>query len=127
MLSEKEKNKMIKELREFKLPYREDVIRKDDGKIIVDWEKISEMEKNAEEGTHLAELLYGTYDHLIELGILSTKPEGNYQLSDGLIFLNPYSHGLVPLYFTRREDAEAYKKANFEGAHYPVYIFKLSS
>jgi hypothetical protein len=89
--------------------------------------KLQEMEKNAEEGTHLAELLYGTYDYLIDLGILSTKPEGNYQLSDGFIFLNPYSHGLVPLYFTRREDAEAYRKVRFEGALYPVYIFKLSS
>jgi len=36
---------MIEKLRNFKLPYREDVIRKDDGKIIVDWEKITEMEK----------------------------------------------------------------------------------
>ena len=95
------KEKMIKELRNFKLSYREDVIRQDDDKISVDWKKIAEMEENAKEGTYLTKLLYGTYDHLIDLGVLSVKPEGNYILVSGSILLNPRSHGLLPVYFTR--------------------------
>jgi hypothetical protein len=127
MLTEEKKKKMIKELREFKLPYMEDAIRKDDGKINVDWKKIAEMQKTAREGTHSITLLHGTYDHLIDLGILSLKPEGNYQLTGCSVTLNPRSHSLIPIYFVRKNDAEAYKKAMFGGALYPIDIFKLSS
>ncbi|MFQ6056070.1 MAG: hypothetical protein ACE5J3_08835 [Methanosarcinales archaeon] len=121
-----DKEELKRRIREVKLPYREDVIREEDGKIIVDWKKIAEMEKTVREGTYSVTLLYGTYDHLIDLGILSLKHEGNYQLNTGGIFLNPRSHGLLPVYFTRKEDAEAYKKVMFGGALYPVDIFKLS-
>ena len=127
MFSEEQKEKMIKKLREFKPPYREDAIRKDDSKITVDWKKIAEMEKTAREGTYSTILLYGTYDHLIDLGILSLEPEGNYQLTGCSVLLNPRSHGLLPVYFTRKEDAESYKKAMFSGALYSVDVFKLSS
>lgn len=112
---------------EVKLPYREDAIREDDGRITIDWKKIAEMQKTAREGAYSATLLYGTLDHLIDLEMLSLKLEGNYQLNMGGIFLNPRSHGLLAVYFTRREDAEAYKEAMFGEALYPVDIFKLSS
>ena len=84
------------------------------------------MERTAREGTCSVKLLYGTYDHLIDLGILSLNPKGNYQLNTGGLILNPRSHGLLTVYFTRKEDAEAYKEAMFGGTLYPVDIFKLS-
>jgi hypothetical protein len=115
-----------REIREFKPPFMEGVIEEQGSKITVDWKKIAEMEKTAREGTHSATLLYGTYTHLIELGILSLESKGNYQLTGSSIVLNPRSHGLIQVYFTREEDAEAYKEAMFGGVQYDVNISKLS-
>jgi hypothetical protein len=117
--------KLKKEIEESKLPYIEAAVREDGGKITVDWKKIAEMEKTAREGTPSATLLYGTYDHLIELGILSLKPRGNYQLTGSSIVLNPRSHGLIQVYFTRKGDAEAWKEARFGRAQYTINISKL--
>jgi len=127
MPSEEQKTKMTKERREFKSPYREDVIGKNEDKITIDWKKIAEMERTAREGTYSATLLYGTYDHLIDLGILSVDPKEGYHLVGSSVLINPRSRGLTPLYFTRKEDAEAFKGAMYGGALYRIDILELSS
>lgn len=126
MLSEEERKRMIKELREFKLPYDKKAVKEVEGEKIVDWKRITEMLCTAREGTPSATMLYGTLDHLIDLKVLSLEPEGNYQVTTSGILLNPRSHGFLETYFVRKKDAEAYKEAKFSKALYPIDIFKLS-
>ncbi|MFH1229440.1 MAG: hypothetical protein V1678_03385 [Candidatus Aenigmatarchaeota archaeon] len=126
MLSEERKKQLIKELREFKLPYDRDAVKGEGRKASVDWKRVAEMKRTAREGTQSETIFYGTLDHLIDLKILSLMPRGNYQLSGDSIPINLRSHGLLPLYFARKRDAEAYKEAMFSRALYSVDIFKLS-
>jgi hypothetical protein len=51
---------------------------------------------------------------------------GNYSLSGCKVLLNP-RHYFAPLYFTREEDAVAYKKAVYRNAQYHVSIVKVAS
>jgi len=51
---------------------------------------------------------------------------GNYFLSGCEVLLNP-RHYFSPLYFTREEDAVAYKKAVYSNAQYHVSIVKVAS
>ena len=124
-LTKEKKDELIRQIRDFKLPFMEDVIKAEQGSILVDWEKIAEMNRTAREGTRSETLLYGTYDHLVELGVLSVTGKGNFQVIGGGVLLNPRSHGLMPLYFTKSTDAEAYKKANCERAQYEVNISRI--
>ena len=124
-LTKEKKEELIRQIRDFKLPFREDVIKEVHGKILVDWKEILEMDRTARGGTRSETLLYGTYDHLIELGVLSLTAKGNFQIIGGGVLLNPRSHGLMPLYFTKKADVEAYKDAGFENAQYDVNISKI--
>jgi len=124
-LTKEKKEELKRQIRNSKLPFREDVIKTEGGNILVDWGKIAEMERTAKDGTQSAKILYGTYDRLVELGVLSLKAEGNFQLVGSGVLLNPRSYGLTLLYFTKMTDAEAFKKANFEKALYKVSISKI--
>jgi hypothetical protein len=124
-LTKEKTEELIRQIRDFKLPFREDVIKTEHGNILVDWKKIVEMDRTAREGTQSARLLYGTYDHLVEVGVLSVTDRRNFQIIGAGVLLNPRSHGLMPLYFTKRTDAEAYKKVKYEGAQYEVNVSKI--
>jgi hypothetical protein len=124
-LSKQKKEELMKQIRDFKLPFNEDVFKKGNGNVLVDWAKLVEMDRTAREGTQSETVLYGTYDHLLELGVLSLNGKGNFQIIGGGVLLNPRSHGLMPLYFTKKEDASAYKKVKCEKAHYDVNISKI--
>ena len=67
---------------------------------------------------------------LTELGVLSTKPEGNYIIlnTERGEILNPRATGFQLLtYFTRKEDAEQYKKAGRTDSGKSGTLFKISS
>jgi hypothetical protein len=124
MLSQKEVSKIEDDLRNVKTPYDKTVFKEENGQVTVDWAKIVEMQRTMREGTYSAQLLHGTYDHLIDLGILSVQPEGNYQLSGEGVILNPRSH-VFPLYFVRENDAKDYKNLMFSKTQYPIHISKV--
>lgn len=124
-LTKEKKEELMKQIRDFRLPFAEDVVKKGAGNILVDWKRLVEMDRTAREGTQSETILYGTYDHLLEIGVLSLKAKGNFQVTGGGVFLNPRSHGLIPLYFTKKGDAEAYVKAKCERTQYEVNISKI--
>jgi hypothetical protein len=124
-MTNEKKNELIRKIRDFKLPFREDVIKVECGSILVDWKKIVEMDRTAREGTPSVMLLHGTYDHLIELGVLSLTGKRNFQVIGGGVLMNPRSHGLNPLYFTKKADAEAYEKVISKGAQYDVNVSRI--
>lgn len=123
MVAERKEAKLIKKLSEFKLPYI-----KGEQKVIVDWNRVAEMENAIKAETYSAALFYGAMAHLIDLGVLSLTPEGNYQLTECSILLNPRTRSLLPLYFTRKEDAEFYSKAMYDSTtHDSIKISRLSA
>ena len=65
------------------------------------------------------------HDILISLGILSLRPEGNWEIvSDGPIGLNPRTF-LLYLYFTHKEDAIAFARLEFANTMYQWEIRQI--
>jgi hypothetical protein len=87
-----------------------------DGKLRVNWEIYDKMTERREYDTAVCALL--------ELGILSFREKGNYGLIGGGTVLNPSTVG-SSIYFTQKEDALAYKKAQYSGAIYRISLFQV--
>jgi len=102
--------------------FREETYVTKKGKdISVDWEEIKILiDKNR--GDCPEEVL----SYLEKVGILSSMDVGNYSITamSGYSVLNPVRKGFF-LYFTRENDAEEYKKANYKDAQYPIHIFQV--
>jgi hypothetical protein len=64
---------------------------------------------------------------LLDSGIFSFKPEGNYQLERCGVIVSPRASGLWRpiLYFTKRKDAEKYAELKYANAQYEVTINKV--
>jgi len=112
MIAKKPKNKEVEEY--VKLEGRE---------VIVDWQAIESIKtRDADIGT--PQLRDEVLKYLKDLDILSAEPNGNYGLYTERLSQNPHL-SFLELYFTREEDAKAYKQARFSRARYPVSIRKL--
>ena len=81
------------------------------GSAVVDWESISKIPIGKELSGNRG-IYEGVRFYLIELDVLSTTSKGNYQLEINGFGENPAIYGRT-VYFTRREDAVAYRKAQF--------------
>lgn len=90
-------------------------IEKSGDEITVDWQKIATLSLNARDGSRGSDLHLSILGELTKLGILSSNPNNNYRLDQDGLTMNPTTRvGLSPYYyFTRQEDAEAYKKAGY--------------
>ena len=122
------KERIWANIKNFKIPYMEDsekdklekclkeAIRKDDGDVAVDWKKVVWLDDKTKIGDY-----YGTrggiWSRLVDENILSRESEGNFCLLYAALILNPVdqlpNRGSDWLYFTREEDAEAYRDAKF--------------
>jgi hypothetical protein len=105
-----------RELGEYDKEVLEKLVDEEDDKIVVDWEFFNELERRdySSLATHV----------LLELGMLSLNWKNNYALFGCGIIINP-SAVFSSTYFTRKEDAEAYKKAAYSGTLYSVSIVKM--
>lgn len=94
-----------------------EVIQEEVGRISINWAFVSK--KEIEDGGDCDAILRT----LIERGIPSLQQGGNYSVVTPTGIVNPC---LPPqtLFFTREQDAEAYKETNYKNARYPVYISK---
>lgn len=92
---------------------------------VVDWENIEKLREDMRKGTYTEEFYNEILEHLLDFGIFSSNPNGNFILahSSGLN-LNPsfFSH----IYFTKEEDAKKHKTTRYGRAQYPVSIWKIS-
>jgi hypothetical protein len=124
------KERIWANIKNFKIPYMgdsekgklekclEEAIRKDDGDVAVDWKKVVWLDDKTKIGDY-----YGTrggiWSRLVDENILSRESEGNFCLLYAALMLNPvdklpdYRSGSDWLYFTREEDAKAYRAAKF--------------
>jgi hypothetical protein len=122
------KERIWAQIKNFKIPYMEDsekdklekcleeAIKKDDGNVVVDWKKVLWLNDNTKIGDYYGPR-GGIWSRLVAENVLSRESEGNYYLLDGNLILNPVdqlpNRGSDWLYFTREEDAEAYRNAQF--------------
>lgn len=61
---------------------------------------------------------------MLETGILSFEPKGNYQLTASGVVVSPHLR-MSELYFTKNSDALNYAKAKYSNALYDVEISKI--
>lgn len=108
------------------------ILKKQDGKIIVDWQK---MEKIISIANYRSCEAISQYVHsvLLALNILTKSKRGSYSFSDAN--MNPswgapgsdYSSCLLgTLYFKRKEDIRAFGKARYSGTLYNWWIFRMT-
>ncbi|MBI2045241.1 hypothetical protein HYT23_04240 [Candidatus Pacearchaeota archaeon] len=92
------------------------------GDIKVNWEAIGRYEKENTQADRL-KIIDKAYSILMELGVLSTDPKGNYLLTDGDFVLNPVGSLFNSLYFTRLLDAKEYERAHYESEMTSTFMF----
>ncbi|MFA5207929.1 MAG: hypothetical protein WC428_04675 [Candidatus Paceibacterota bacterium] len=108
------------------------ILKKQDGKIIVDWQK---MEKVVDIVDYRAREAIRQYVHsvLLALNILTKSKRGSYSFSNDN--MNPdwgvpgsdYSSCLLgTLYFKRKEDIVAYGKARWSGTLFNWCVFRMT-
>lgn len=92
----------------------------------IDWKEFIKKEDYRQE-TQSQKEFDETVDKLLESGVLSLEPNGNYQIVTGNLVLSPH-HSRIwrpVLYFTQKSDAEEYAKIKFSDAMYPVDIQRI--
>ena len=98
-----------------------DIIKKEDGKVSVDWKKFFDVEKSRDERG---------YETLIRMlkkeNVLSLSEENTYAVLAGGIDGSPLSGGLLRWYFPKKEDAIAYAEAKYGRAVYDVSIVQFA-
>ena len=108
------------------------ILKKQDGKIIVDWQ---EMERVVGIADYRAREAIRQYVHsvLLALNILTKSKRGSYSFSSddmnpswGVPGSDHSSCFLGTLYFKRKEDIIAYGKAKYSGALYSWWIFRMT-
>ncbi|MFA6022722.1 MAG: hypothetical protein WC781_01400 [Candidatus Pacearchaeota archaeon] len=93
-----------------------------DGKIEdVNWEGLSEI-NNKREGNE--QIYEGLINLLKDKGIIITPKQNTYLVFGCGMILSP-DHYQGNMGFTRKKDAEEYKKAFYGGARYDTYIAKV--
>jgi hypothetical protein len=136
------KERIWTRIKNFKIPYMEDsekdklekclkeAIKKDDGNVVVDWKKVLWLNDNTKSEGYSRLLRDGMWSRLVDENVLSRESEGNFYLLDGNLIRNPPDdlpdHRAYDwLYFTREEDAEAYRDAKFGKTPYIPDVVKL--
>lgn len=108
------------------------ILKKQDGKIIVDWQKMEKVVDIVDYRAREAIRQY-VYAVLLALNILTKSKRGSYSFSSD--DMNPdwglpdsdYSSYLIgSLYFKRKEDIKAFGKARYSGALYNWWIFRMT-
>lgn len=93
------------------------------GEATVNWKLIDSIDIQKYTGS---ELYTKIILYLEELDILSTETDNTLGLDSGGINLNPKINS-VPRYFTKKEDAIAYKEIVYETARYDIKIIEMTS
>ena len=104
---------------------KKQIVTKQNGEIVVDWKRFSEVYKTAREGTYVSRLRSDMLGYLVDLGILTAQPDGFQLTAPGPISLNPRLN-ILELYFKRIDDARQFRDLNFSRAQYPISIQKIS-
>ena len=116
---------MQETIREFE-EYASDIVAQGPDGIVIDWEAYAKktMEDRTESGSPTDKMTY----QLVYLGVLCHYPgkAGCWELyTDGPLILNPRALRAV-LLFTRKEDAEKYRRAVLGNVEYPVYLRQIA-
>ena len=112
--------------------YLVQILKKQNGKIIVDWQKMEKVVNIADYRAREAIRQY-VYSVLLALNILTKSKRGSYSFSNDN--MNPdwgvpgsdYSSCLLgTLYFKRKEDIKAFGKVKYSGTLFNWCIFRMT-
>jgi hypothetical protein len=88
--------------------FGKELVKKEGGKVKVNWSHFVETEQQAREGTFSEVKLHRIIEILITLNVLSYDREGNWDIITSAGFsLVPFYY-IFPIYFIREEDAMEY-------------------
>lgn len=95
-----------------------EIIHKDGKKIVIDWNKLSEIQKSGRR-----DYLFDNAIFLLrDLGLLTKKVDGNYIIMRGVINVGPGPFGY---FFTRESDAKGYAETFHQGTNYKINNFRV--